>query len=1087
MRSSIPPFQRYRMGAELGRGGMGRVVEAFDTQLGRTVALKEVLPTRTGVHRRFAREIQLTARLEHPAIVPLYDSGVTPDGRPFYVMRRVTGRPLDELIKRAPSVAERLALLPNVLAAIEAVAHAHGRGVIHRDLKPANILVGELGETVVIDWGLAKVVGESEDDAAAPSERVLAPADSLHTQVGTVFGTPGFMPPEQARGEELGTRGDVYALGATLYQLLAGAPPHAGTSATEVLGKTLRHDVEPLDEVAPGAPPELVAIVDKALAFEPETRYQDAGALAEDVRRFTLGQLVAAHRYTRRQRLGRFARRHRAALIIGAAASVALAVLAWISVRSVLRERDAANTAREQAQVEKLAAEQARDRLLERNDALIVTQARALLDANPTEALAILKQLDAKSPRLGEARAVAQAAAMRGAWFAIRSTDDVTFFAELSADGTLLLQLSRDSVGQLLRVWDLGRRRLAMSRPYARGVRARWIAGNRLLTYDAKTAPEILEPMTNQVTATTLPALDDASVDAGGTHVIAIDAAQKRALYYDVATRQARPLWDGHAVTSHAIAPDGSWLALGDKQQLVVLDAAGAQLGTRAGGVTRLVVSAHRQLAILDGTRVITGLVDQRTVTWTELALGRQPQDRVIDLAYRGAELDMFATSGELLGYRSWLYTARSGIKQFTWGLTPAASDVMIVASGEGKLLLNGTGLDLAIPLPAPVQNLRIAARPGVSRFAVIGNGIVLTFDLEAVVPKQIPVEPGTQALFVDDDTVLAWRSSADDWRWIDLRTGTATPFRYETRGIPTVIDADPVTGRVLVREDLGPATRLVLLTKGTGQTTVLSEGGPQPWARLVGGNAGGTGAIVLGPGDGRVLARVGDEEPREVVKLDGRAVAAVSLGPAQFAAVSDKGELVRGNLANGAVERTNVAAGGTVFLAADLLGRVLIAEDNRLSMWDAGRVVAVQKYDRTIVRVSPTESGVMVTLVDHELQLFDATSDQPTRRLLAPSVRAPIAQPSGRLVIGRGTGDQLIVLEVPTLARWSVPMLFLSLGTLDLAPNARRVLQTGPRSLIVWELPQTATDLAAWLDEQTNAVVRDDLLAWPWQARSTP
>jgi serine/threonine protein kinase len=158
-RASIPPSRRYRLGAELGRGGMGRVVEAFDTQLGRTVALKEVLPKGKGVEKRFAREVQITARLEHPAIVPLYDSGTTADGRPFYVMRRVTGRPLDEIIKRAPNLAERLVLLPNVLAAIDAVAHAHRRGVIHRDLKPANILVGELGETVVIDWGLAKVVG----------------------------------------------------------------------------------------------------------------------------------------------------------------------------------------------------------------------------------------------------------------------------------------------------------------------------------------------------------------------------------------------------------------------------------------------------------------------------------------------------------------------------------------------------------------------------------------------------------------------------------------------------------------------------------------------------------------------------------------------------------------------------------------------------------------------------------------------------------------------------------------------------------------------------------------------------------------
>src|SRR5689334_12713689 len=158
------PAERYRIGNELGRGGMGRVVEAFDVQLGRTVALKEVLPTTSGgTARRFAREIQITARLEHASIVPLYDAGISSEGKPFYVMRRVTGRPLDQMIARCRGLDERLTLLPAVLAAIDAVAHAHKRGVIHRDLKPANILLGELGETVVIDWGLAKVVGEDDD------------------------------------------------------------------------------------------------------------------------------------------------------------------------------------------------------------------------------------------------------------------------------------------------------------------------------------------------------------------------------------------------------------------------------------------------------------------------------------------------------------------------------------------------------------------------------------------------------------------------------------------------------------------------------------------------------------------------------------------------------------------------------------------------------------------------------------------------------------------------------------------------------------------------------------------------------------
>ncbi|MBA3457605.1 MAG: serine/threonine protein kinase, partial [Deltaproteobacteria bacterium] len=346
-RATIPPVthERYRHGPELGRGGMGRVIEAFDTQLGRTVALKEVLPGGASIARRFIREVEITARLEHASIVPLYDSGTSVDGKPFYVMRRVTGRPLDEQIARARGLGERLTLLPAVLAAIDAIAHAHKRGIIHRDLKPANILVGELGETVVIDWGLAKVIGEDEiDEELAPLE--LTAADSLQTQAGSVFGTPGFMSPEQARGEPLSTRSDVYALGATLYHLLSGSPPHAGASATVVLGRTLKHDVVPLADAAPGAPPELVAIVDKALAFDADGRYANAGALGEDVRRFLAGQLVAAHRYTPRQRVARYARRHRAAIAIAALATVALAALAWFSVHRIVEERDAATEAR---------------------------------------------------------------------------------------------------------------------------------------------------------------------------------------------------------------------------------------------------------------------------------------------------------------------------------------------------------------------------------------------------------------------------------------------------------------------------------------------------------------------------------------------------------------------------------------------------------------------------------------------------------------------------------------------------------------------------------------------------------------------
>ncbi len=1069
---SIPPFQRYRLGAELGRGGMGRVVEAFDTQLGRTVALKEVLPKGPGVAKRFAREVQITARLEHPAIVPLYDSGTTADGRPFYVMRRVTGKPLDEIIKRAANLAERLVLLPNVLAAIDAVAHAHRRGVIHRDLKPANILVGELGETVVIDWGLAKVVGEDETDAGAALQ-ILNAADSLQTQVGSVFGTPGFMAPEQVRGDELGARSDVYALGATLYQLLAGGPPHAGTSATEVLEGTLKHEVLPLAEAAPGAPVELIAIVDKALSFEPETRYADAGALGEDVRRFLGGQLVAAHRYTPRQKLGRFAKRHRAALTIAAAAMVVLAVLAWISVSRVISERDEASAARQAAELDKRAAEAARDRLAERNDTLIVTQARAQVETNPTQALATLKQLDPRSVKLDEAKAVGQAAVMRGAWTAIHSTEQMTFWAELSPDGKLLIQLSRDGDKVGLRLWNLDSRRLVSSRTLGRGTRAIWLTGNTVLVYGEPGPPEILDATTGQVTATLLPPLSYAIADGTGMHAILVDKA-RHAFLYDAGARTVTPLWPGHDTSEQAIAPDGSWIALADKQGLVVLDAAGKELGSHAGAIQRLAVSDHRRIAVLDGVKLLIATVDA-PMQWTEIDATRDKNARVLDLAFRGDELNFYVTSGDVLAYRSFVFTNRTAIRQFTYRLTEAGDHVMIVPSMDGKLYLTGDQLDLAVALPTPVANIRIAARVGQSRFAVVGVGVVLLFDLDAVAPRRIPVDVDTQALFVDDDTLLSWRNVAEDWRWIDLRTGKQTPFNYPIEGIPIPLDVDG--GRVLIGEALGPSSRIALLRKGESKRIAIATGGQNAWGRLIEGNA-----VIFGGGDGRVFGVVGDQPPHEVVKLDGKVVSSVSLGSQSFAALSDKGELVRSNLANGAVERTTIAGGNSTFIAGDLLGHVLIVEDNRMLMWDADRVFLVYTFDRNIQSVTPTEIGIMITLVDGELQLLDLTGAKPPRRLMTASTRAPRVQASGRLVIGTGSAEQLVVLELPSFARWEVPVLFQATNVLGVAPNGRRVMQGSMDHLVVWELPQARSDFAAWLDEQTNAVVSDDLLAWPWQ-----
>jgi hypothetical protein len=256
------------------------------------------------------------------------------------------------------------------------------------------------------------------------------------------------------------------------------------------MDETRTHDIRPLEETAPGAPHELRAIVSKALAFDPANRYPDAGALGEDVRRFTTGQLVAAHDYTTRQRLGRFARRHRGVLSVAALATVAVAVMAWIGVHRIVTERDAAQLARHEADLDRREAELGRDRLAERHDELIVMQAKSSLDSDPTEAIAILKQLSPKSARSDHARAIAQAATVRGVAWALESARAIDHHGPRSGC-RLLLQVSRDG---MVRVFDLDRRRLQTAKAFAPLSRAVWVLGSKLLVTHHESAPQLFDP-----------------------------------------------------------------------------------------------------------------------------------------------------------------------------------------------------------------------------------------------------------------------------------------------------------------------------------------------------------------------------------------------------------------------------------------------------------------------------------------------------------------------------------------------------------------------------------------------------------------
>jgi len=306
---------RYEIEGEIGRGGMGTVYRAHDRELDRPVALK-VLTLEDGGRTadRLRREARILARLEHPGVVPVHDVLELPDGRVAYAMKWVRGERLDEHVRDGTPLVERLRIFQRVC---EAVAFAHAHGVVHRDLKPANVMVGAFGEVLVMDWGVAKVLERSGDEGPGEEARTrpvspgsAEPRPSSHapgpprsgegTAHGTVLGTPGFMAPEQARGdvEAVDERTDVHALGALLDFLLPES-----------------------------APAPLTAVADKARATEPGDRYPGVRPLAADVSRFLEGLAVSAYPEGPWRKTRRFAHRHRTAILL---------VLAYLVMRVLL-------------------------------------------------------------------------------------------------------------------------------------------------------------------------------------------------------------------------------------------------------------------------------------------------------------------------------------------------------------------------------------------------------------------------------------------------------------------------------------------------------------------------------------------------------------------------------------------------------------------------------------------------------------------------------------------------------------------------------------------------------------------------------
>ena len=937
----------YQVGEEVARGGMGRIRLARDRRLGRTVALKTLLGGDRELALRFEREARITARLQHPAIVPVHEAGRLPNGEPFYAMKWVSGRSLDRVVRDQASWPERLALLPSVLPVVDAVAYAHSQRIIHRDLKPQNVLIGEFGETVVIDWGIAKDLGAS----AAPSDEVghgpyrkAESAGAEQTEAGAILGTLMYMPPEQADGRPVTEAADVYALGAILYQVLSGHPPWTDVRTTTELLDRLASGAPPaLTTREPAVPRDLAGIVARAMARDAAQR-PSARQLADELRQFLTGKLVATHSYSTRELMARWLRRHRAAAAVGAIALATLATVGALSITRIVRERDRAERERHRADTQRLAAVSARERAEATVTQLYVEQGRRdLLEGQHGRAALFLAAAYQRTPQPGAALRGMLAQALSPLEAAGPRLDAGAFVvgARFSADGKQVISVDLGA----LRSWDAGTGAALASTEVGLldlaqlGLSA---DGARMASQHQNGAVRLWDLATRRQ----LGELDEhfhtnVALSPDGRLLAGVDST--RVTVFDFETR--RELWsvgraadfDAPTILGAALAPSSS--TAGSQVALATFgaDDGVVRLWQRGGKLVRA-LTGHRGMVLAgsfspDGTLLATGGMDHSARIWNvadgrSLAVLEGHRDNVQALA--------FSPDGRQLATGSWDHTVR------LWDVASGA----LLASFDGH-----AGMLTSVAFSPDGRQLLSGSFDGTARLWRLGQSAPTLLTHDGAAGSDARFVPGSQQLVESSNPPRLWdTASGRELRTLapvgvirQLASGAHAPYLAGLLGFmdeaPGIALWDPATGALVRRIALTESARALalspdgkLLAVALGRAVVLLDDQGHEVAEL----AAGDGAVLLEfSRDGRQLvtaspgrARLWDVASRTALRefAPPQLVTALALSP-------DGKLLVLAGVDQ--VERSyDVASGeltGTLSGHASIYSRLTFVPDGRL------------------------------------------------------------------------------------------------------------------------------------------------------------